>query len=559
MGTFNSAQQFFYDIKATITTTGGTEYSLTADDILNYEIQGNAGEGCIPLGMTASQSFVLEYDNSELGLKATALDSARVQVWVSKLTAPGDPVWQAFGYWYVSDVQSSEQSQFCTISGEDALATRFEPLFTDAAANYPQTIGDLLDTICLLAGVTCSSHTDINYNVEISTMPKWENGTTLRNVLEYIATLNAACAYISYDGYLVLRPVGNISTYHSVNSNYYTDFSEKGGSAFDFNCIQWVVRNASASASEPETIIRFAIDDTKEDNATNTVQIRENPLATNATITAVKNALAGWIDGEVFEGITLSWFGDPSVSIGDVIQVQTLDGESHLAILTGHNTHFSAGGMNSESMSDMPVLTTQQSSGYSGTVSVLNPDGTVSVEAVSGLNQRILSTEYAFLSSLTAQDLTVSGSLGAAIASVIQLFISNTTITGPINTSGNITTTGKITAATASLGKAPPEVINQSFWQDVYIAKLIRGLYMDLCVGSWSGSTDNKEKNIVFADTGGHVMSGTPLVFIMQNSGVATGFKITNRSTTGFTVKSGEFDFGFEYLAIYFGFNTNGV
>ena len=125
----------------------------------------------------------------------------------------------------------------------------------------------------------------------------------------------------------------------------------------------------------------------------------------------------------------------------------------------------------------------------------------------------------------------------------------------------DITASGKITAATASLGKAPPEVINQSFWTDVYIAKLIRGLYMDLCVGSVaSTTTQDTEMDVVFANTGGHAMSGTPLVFIMQNSGTATGFRVTNRSTTGFHVKSnGVYTYGFEYVAIYFGFNTNGV
>lgn len=124
----------------------------------------------------------------------------------------------------------------------------------------------------------------------------------------------------------------------------------------------------------------------------------------------------------------------------------------------------------------------------------------------------------------------------------------------------DITASGKITAATASLGAAPPEVINKSFWNDVYIAKLIRGLFMDLCVGSWSGTTSNTETDIVFANTGGHVMEGTPLVFVMQDSGTASGFRITNRSTTGFHIKAnGVYTFGIQYLAIYLGFNTNAV
>ena len=46
----------------------------------------------------------------------------------------------------------------------------------------------------------------------------------------------------------------------------------------------------------------------------------------------------------------------------------------------------------------------------------------------------------------------------------------------------DITATGKITAATASLGAAPPEVVNQSFWQAIAIAKLFRGI-------SWAALT----------------------------------------------------------------------
>lgn len=55
-------------------------------------------------------------------------------------------------------------------------------------------------------------------------------------------------------------------------------------------------------------------------------------------------------------------------------------------------------------------------------------------------------------------------------------------------------------------------------------------------------------------------MSADPLVFVMQDSGTASGFRITNRSTTGFHIKAnGVYTFGIKYLAIYLGFNTNGV
>ena len=85
-----------------------------------------------------------------------------------------------------------------------------------------------------------------------------------------------------------------------------------------------------------------------------------------------------------------------------------------------------------------------------------------------------------------------------------------------------------ITAATASLGAAPPEVINKSFWNDVYIAKLIRGLWMDLCVGSVpSTQTSNTEMDVVFANTGGHVMEGTPLVFIITWTGTVAKLVVT--------------------------------
>lgn len=125
----------------------------------------------------------------------------------------------------------------------------------------------------------------------------------------------------------------------------------------------------------------------------------------------------------------------------------------------------------------------------------------------------------------------------------------------------DITATGKITASTASLGAAPPEVINSSFWSSIATAKLLRALGIDVCVGTVpSTTTSNTELDVVFASTGGHEMSGFPLVFIMQDSGTPTAFRITNRSATGFHVKAnGVYTFGFQYVAIYFGYNTNGV
>ena len=125
----------------------------------------------------------------------------------------------------------------------------------------------------------------------------------------------------------------------------------------------------------------------------------------------------------------------------------------------------------------------------------------------------------------------------------------------------NATLTGKITAASASLASAPPEVINSSFWTNIATAKLLRAIGIDVCVGQVaSTTTSNTELDVVFASTGGHVMSGVPLVFIMQDSGTSTGFRVTNRSTTGFHVKTnGVYTFGFQYMAVYFGYNTNNI
>ena len=82
---------------------------------------------------------------------------------------------------------------------------------------------------------------------------------------------------------------------------------------------------------------------------------------------------------------------------------------------------------------------------------------------------------------------------------------------------------GKITAATAG-SVAPPEVVNQS-WQAIAIAKLFRGMYMDLCVGNSPARNEQHRNGCGVFQYGGHVMEGELGVY-QQNSGTPTAFRI---------------------------------
>lgn len=371
--TFNKASRDL-DIRGRIDLTDGSAIELTSDNVFSYSINENNASSGFPLGSTSAGNYSLTINNVGKHLDGTLFDGAKVTVEVGLKGDDGQYAYSPFGQWYASNLSAPEQSVNATVTGYDALGMKFGAVFEDSADGYPCTLKDLFEDVCGLAGVSYRTSLFVNSDKPVSEMPKWPDGVTLREVLGYIAACAGGFARIARDGLLEIISFGRTITHSLTPDNYFT-FTPKDGVAFAFNALQ-------VKFPESESYTRFAVDDTAEDNATNTIQIDGNPLITEEMAWVIVAALDGF--GAI--GSSTRWQGDPAVRCGDKVVVTDLKGRQWTSIINSQQIRFS-GGLVFDSICNIPTLSKNNSPAYRNASSPINPDGTINANRVAGLTK----------------------------------------------------------------------------------------------------------------------------------------------------------------------------
>ena len=408
MATFGEVKLITFSIRADIYLRGDfvtPACQLTGQDIKEYAINDTACSNALPLGTAASKSFKLTFNNSlpTTGFTAPQLDGAKVKVYFTDSRAGVSEL--AAGVWYVEKADINEQDVWSELSGYDALGGRFNGTWNDNLT-YPKTLLNLLQTVCIAASNTTVATTAFrNYNYSVSKKPKWDEKTTLRDIVGYIAFLAGGFARINYAGELEIYTLGGGST-HTLTPYQYTEFRGVGGARFDFNCLEYKFKDA-------DDYTRYAVDSSIADDATNTIQANGNPLITKALCNNIVQALTG-IE---YEGAEVSWFASVLVEAGDTVTLTDKDGTDHLLFVTGQNIKFGSGGLTGTLMSSLPSIN-QSTAAYSTSASVFNPDGTINYNAIGNLDRKVVSINNAWIQNLTAEEITTNGLVAKVIEAV---------------------------------------------------------------------------------------------------------------------------------------------
>ena len=380
--TYNNVSELFTGAVAYILPLGtshGDEIAITQEDIMSYDVSANLSSGEIPLGGTVSRDFSLTFDNTNYNINYRTIESAAVSVraYSSKTYPPAESDWHDFGVWYVKDITASDQSYQVTITGTDAMDILLDKPFV-APSSY-STVGFLLQHILTSCGMSNDIETPefINYDLAISETPDWSDDITFRDVVGYIAMCAAGYARISNTGKLQIVTPGHTAPKHTVDPEYYTELTNRGGQGFTFNALE---------VTQDDTSTRHVIDSTIAPDPTNTIQVEWNPLLTDDVINTIMSKYNGlWI-----EGATLSWFGHPDVLPGDMLTVTRTNPSERASttvtmLITDYTLSFDSGGISCECNSNVPTVNSDGTSGYSSSVQVFNPDGTVNAKAISGI------------------------------------------------------------------------------------------------------------------------------------------------------------------------------
>lgn len=415
----------------TLADTNATQISLTSDDVLSYTISESCGSEGLPLGSAESASYSLTINNVGKGYTPEQFDNAEVHMEIGLRGDDGKTVYSSFGVWYVCDVSAPEQSVSIDINGYDALSTLFEADYADSASAYPTTFGSLAATICAAAGISLKTANFTNADVEIASMPEWQEELTLRAVIGYIAACAGGFARVDRNGKLEIVSYGGGES-HVINSDIYTALTRSNGARFVFNALE--VKDASA---EEETFVRYAIDENETDSPVNTIRIEDNPLFSAGISQLVKNSLAG-ID---ITALSLGWVGDPAVQVGDKLIVTDTKGDAITTMINTQSLSFT-GGLSAQSDCTLPTLNSTNSSSYTSSGNIIDSNGNIRVTRIANFDKSVVSATVGHFEELSATTAKID-SLLASIINAVKLRAESI--------SASDVTTDALTAATAAI------------------------------------------------------------------------------------------------------------
>lgn len=363
---FNTPEREIF-VRGTITLASGKTITLSPNNIMSYSISERSASNGFALGETQSASYSLEVDNSEHELNAYDVDGATVELHAQIIRGTSIAV-TAFGVWTVSSADISEQSATAHLSGGDALEFNFDQEFDELmqmlGAAKGKTLGSLLQFVCDQAGVTLGTTSFLNSDAVLTGNEKWQDGTTLRDVVSYIAAAAGGFARIARDGTLEIVSYSASTNVGTVTADTYITLNCGDGTVFDFKQI-------AVKYIGEETWAYFPIGSTSKANTT--LQVTDNPLYNTSIATTVGYALVGMYA----EPISMEWVGDPTVMPGDVITVQDISGNSH-DILVNSQTISYDGGIYATTQCQLSKLNAT-SSGY-------RPNSTVNQAVTSAVN-----------------------------------------------------------------------------------------------------------------------------------------------------------------------------
>lgn len=392
-------------IKGTITTNTGVQIHLTPNEIINYSFESQIGSEGLPLGSAESSSFNLEFSNSEHAYTPSMFDNAEVHMFVG-IHDGSDYVYSDFGVWYVDASTAPEQSVSISLSGYDALATRFEDYFEDSKGAYPTTIGRIATDVCLASGIRLKTADFPNAGVVVSKMPTWDEEVTLRDVLSYCAICAGGYVRIARNGQVEIVGFMDGQT-HELDPDSYHTFTLTGGTAFKFNAIEAML------SEDAEEYTRYAINSNIASNATNTIQIEYNPLLTDAILQSITTELSGI---EIESGM-ITWGGDPSVECTDYYEVTMLDGTNHKIMITSQSFIFD-GGLSVTESCDLPAKNAVGSPTYSTSTNMYDAKGRPKASRIPGLDKQVISATIGHFDQLTADTAEFDELLAAYINAI---------------------------------------------------------------------------------------------------------------------------------------------
>jgi hypothetical protein len=392
--------------RGTITFPDATTHALTPTEISKFTITENAGDH-LPLGGASASTLTLILDN-RLGewepggsiLGAKSLDGAIIELEIGVDNSGYE--YANAGVFVIENPVSQEQDAIITLKGSDYLANRALRAFSNSLT-YPQTVLQIAQAACSQANIPLKTTVFVNSAVSIPEKPVWDENTTCRDVISYVACIAGGFARVDREGELEIISFANqaeglysqlldssfeivdgeliwtypagytgpavtlvgsdlfideeniarlndgefqfIGTYDGTNyyvhPNRYKKLTNQGVMFGPFNALS--VYEYGAPNGYGAT--RIADDIDIVDNELNSIAVRGNPLlayGSTSLTTLMMNMLAS-LGGLEYYAASIEWQGDPSITCGGMVTISNLKGEAYNVLITNQTLTFGPG------------------------------------------------------------------------------------------------------------------------------------------------------------------------------------------------------------------------
>lgn len=226
-------QEIFANNRQTVDITFDSvagDLHLTEENILSgglslnrYSVSGDM----IEIGSVVAGEIQLTINNSDGSFNDVTFEGATMFVRIGSKdweTEGAEMQYIPLGYFTVDEAPRKLDS--ISFSALDGMV-RFDKTVNMSLMSFPMTVQALLNHICSQCGVTLAqSITGLpNYNYSITTAPTGEN-LTYRQLLSWIAQITGTCAFIDWNGQLVLKWYADTSVSIPASMRYDSDLKE---------------------------------------------------------------------------------------------------------------------------------------------------------------------------------------------------------------------------------------------------------------------------------------------------------------------------------------------
>ena len=330
-------QRFFKEATISYDDNGVTR-TITAENIIKLEISATPYIDYQIIGQAPGKKIHINLKGKDYDLTNKEISVTTTMIYDDNTTET-----LTLGNYIVSSDYESQVKDQCSFTGYDYMI-KFDQQYSDEGLKYPCTLQDVLNDMCQKLGIEVYSTNITNSKLEV-TGNNFDDSATYRDVLRQIAQASGTFAYI--DRYNKLH-IDNLNKPGPIGGTI-LQFKLQGTLQIDGNTIESNVATEltpgyymkdfkSSRIYGPVNKVQITMTDVEDATyRENQQSIRQNGIQTitindnyflgtiEAREYAIKN-LWGVLGGLTYIPFSATYLGFPYLEMGDVIEVEQLDG-----------------------------------------------------------------------------------------------------------------------------------------------------------------------------------------------------------------------------------------